>query len=63
MRKGFWVALTALFIVAMGASAPGSAMLTSGCQSTTCTRDFNCLVECPSCNGSIGNPGTCWWFE
>ena len=31
------------------------------CSNKGCTRDLQCLVTCPPCNGNLFDPGTCWY--
>jgi len=61
MKRVVWTILMLAASTAMVVSQPKFGHAGESCQEKECTRNLQCLVECPACNGSPGNPGTCWW--
>lgn len=56
MKRFAWIMAMGLAVAAFSYS-PTAAFGFSCVES--CTRDFQCYVQCNNCTGSIGNPGEC----
>lgn len=63
MKRIAWTALMVSVTAALLVSAPREATADDACWDLTCTRTTTCESICPTCNGTVFVPGTCWYVD